>query len=103
MELGPLLGASALEKHAFRLLRGLLNLLPGRLWEGKELALQALVGIATLEGARGVMVIEAHGEGGTEWLLQTVRIHTDLLNMMYIWIWYMRESISDDQTVWVDI
>lgn len=81
MELGPLLGISALEKHAFRLLRGLLNLLPGRLWEGKELALQALVGIATLEGARGVMVIEQHVEGGTEWLLQTVRIHTYPLNI----------------------
>lgn len=61
--LGP-----ALQPHAFRLARLLLLALPGRLWEGKELALQAIIAICAK--APHMMVLD--DQHGQDWLLDTV-------------------------------
>lgn len=59
-----------MKPHAFRLARGLLSLLPGRLWDGKEEVLSALVRILG-KCPEVVVVAEEEGEGGEEgaWLL----------------------------------
>jgi hypothetical protein len=68
-DLTDILGPQGLRPHAFRLARGLLSLLPGRLWDGKEEVLAALVRI--LAKCPDVVVVEEEGVVGPAgaWLL----------------------------------
>lgn len=61
-----------MQPHAFRLARGLLALLPGRLWDGKEEVLASLVRVVT-KCPEVVVVVEEEGREGEKekgaWLL----------------------------------